>query len=372
MRVALIHYSAPPIVGGVEQVLTAHARLFREARHEVAVISRRGEPDVLLRQSDSYDELKHALEAADWVIVHNVLTMPFDMPLTQAVLRLSGEAREKRWTAWVHDVAATNPDYQHHDWRSSPWNLLTRACSTFEYVAISRPRADQFGTLTGRGAEIIPNGIAPTEVLGLSRAVGALCATHRLFQRELVLLHPTRLLARKNVQLGLEVIAELRSRGRDAVLLITAAADPHNAKSADYENALRERRRELGLESLALFVRDEFLPDSADLASIYRVADGLFFPSTQEGFGLPVLEAALHRLPIFCADLEPMRSLLREAIHPFDPLGSTRDVATLIEQTLEHSSAHRARREALQRYSWEVVWKQYLLPLLERGSQQGA
>ena len=40
--VALLHYTAPPVVGGVEQVLGQHARLLAEAGHAVRVVAGRG------------------------------------------------------------------------------------------------------------------------------------------------------------------------------------------------------------------------------------------------------------------------------------------------------------------------------------------
>ena len=43
MNIALIHYSAPPIVGGVESVLGHHARLMSDAGHRVTIIAGRGE-----------------------------------------------------------------------------------------------------------------------------------------------------------------------------------------------------------------------------------------------------------------------------------------------------------------------------------------
>ena len=42
-KVALLHYSAPPIVGGVESVLGHHARLMADAGHQVQIIAGRGE-----------------------------------------------------------------------------------------------------------------------------------------------------------------------------------------------------------------------------------------------------------------------------------------------------------------------------------------
>jgi glycosyltransferase involved in cell wall biosynthesis len=364
MRVALVHYSAPPVIGGVEKILAAHAQLFREHGHEVKVISRSGEADLLLESTDAYEALKSALASVELVIAHNLLTMPFDMPLTQALWRLSQEEPQKRWIAWVHDVAAMNPHYQ-YDWHRAPWDQLTQASPAFEYIAISPERARQFETLTRRAARVVPNGVSPREVLGLTPDAVAFAAKHLLDERDLVLLHPTRLLQRKNVEFGMKVLAELRGHARNAVLLITAAADPHNAISTEYGKALRARRIDLGLEDSAVFVSDDFTPDKDDLSSLYSLADALLFPSTQEGFGLPVLEAALHRLPIFCADVEPMNSLLQHSIHAFDPYGSPCDVAKLIERILDQSAPHRARREVLRRYTWERVWEEHLAPLLE-------
>ncbi len=363
MRIALVHYSAPPVVGGVEHILAAQARLLRAAGCEVRIICRRGAGDVVLQSAEPLAELRAALAGCAAVIVHNVFTMPFDLPLTEALWTLAAEQPEKRWIGWVHDLAVGNPDYD-HPWHVPPWNRLAQACPSVAYVAVSVARARQFAALTRVEPAVIPNGVEPAEVLGLTAPVAALAARHALLSRELVLVHPTRLLRRKNVELGLEVLAELRGRGRDAVMLVTGAADPHNARSADYAAALRKRRAALGLEAAAIFVGGEFSVGRADVASLYGLADALFFPSRQEGFGLPIVEAALHRLPIFCTDVQPMNELLAHSLHVFAPDASAAEIATLIERTLHHSVAHRARREALRRYAWSVVWREHLAPLL--------
>jgi len=41
--IALIHHSAPPIVGGVESVIGHHARLMADAGHDVRIVAARGE-----------------------------------------------------------------------------------------------------------------------------------------------------------------------------------------------------------------------------------------------------------------------------------------------------------------------------------------
>jgi len=363
VKVALLHYSVPPIVGGVESIVAAQARVLTAAGCQVKTIARRGGADVILGAADLKKSLRAGVRGCDVVIVHNVLGMPFDLALTDMLWELAGDMPQIHWVAWVHDLAACNPDYD-YAWHQAPWSRLTKASPNFSYVAVSEHRARQFSTLTGSEARVIPNGVDPIAVLGLTSGVAKLVETHRLLSREIVLFHPTRLLRRKNVEYGLQVLAELRKRGRDAVALITAAADPHQARSQDYHAALLQTRERLGLQDTAIFIGDYFAVADADVASLYQVADALFFPSRQEGFGLPIVEAAIHRLPIFCTDVQPMNSLLSHGLYVFDPDSEPGETARLVERMLDRTPAQRARREALRRYAWPVVWQEHLAPLL--------
>ncbi|MFN8477283.1 MAG: glycosyltransferase [Kouleothrix sp.] len=45
----------------------------------------------------------------------------------------------------------------------------------------------------------------------------------------------------------------------------------------------------------------------AMLADLFRLADALLFPSAYEGFGIPIIEAELAGIPIFCSDIAPFR-----------------------------------------------------------------
>ncbi|MCQ3939349.1 MAG: hypothetical protein DPW18_20235, partial [Chloroflexi bacterium] len=43
MNIALLHYSVPPVVGGVESVIAHHARLMSADGHSVRLVAARGE-----------------------------------------------------------------------------------------------------------------------------------------------------------------------------------------------------------------------------------------------------------------------------------------------------------------------------------------
>ncbi|MEO6789272.1 MAG: glycosyltransferase family 4 protein [Chthoniobacteraceae bacterium] len=367
MNIALVHYTASPVIGGVERVMDEHARLFAGHGHRVTVLCHRGGgPEAVRLPEENSTEaqaaaLRPVLVAQDIVFLHNVLTMPFHAGLTEALWSLMDGLPRVRFVAWVHDVAACNPDYAH---LTSSTPIFSRAHPRCEYVAVSPLRARQFTEATDVPAErcaVIPNGIDPARVLGLPENVAEFARRHDLLDGRMVLLHPARLVRRKNVELSVSVAREFAKGGTPATVLVTAADDPHNAAS----HALGERlRRECATECGVIFAGDHFAVGDAELAGLYRLADALLFPSRSEGFGLPLLEAALHRLPVFCSDIEPLRDLLREGVVYFSPDSEPARVAALITETLAASPAFRERRRILRECSWDAIYRRHLSDLL--------
>jgi glycosyltransferase involved in cell wall biosynthesis len=101
------------------------------------------------------------------------------------------------------------------------------------------------------------------------------------------------------------------------------------------------------------------------IRDLYRVADALLFPSAQEGFGLPILEAGLARLPAFCANIEPFRDIAGEHLHYFE-LDEEPDVtANRILMVLERDHGAQLHRIALSEYDWRSIFDQQLRPLVD-------
>ena len=359
MKIALLHYATHPVIGGVERILKAHADLFAARGHCVVTISQRGDADEKIESGASSKRYARQLEAilssADVVMVHNVMTMPFDLPLTEALMELAHVHRGIRWIAWVHDVAAVNPDLQ-----PTP-AILTRVAEGFEYIAVSAFRARQLEQVTGVVPQVIPNGIDPAKVLGIPASVAEFSNRHGLLDGRPVLLHPTRLLRRKNVELGFAVIDALRTSG--ATLLVTGAEDPHNPASREYAAWLRAECGRLDVVDRVIFTADELPSDDRAVAALYQVADALFLPSRQEGFGLPVLEAAAHRMPAFVSDIEPLNELAQINAKRFSLDESPTAIARLIMETLASDPATQARKGAL-RYRWDRIYEEFLEPML--------
>ncbi len=97
-----------------------------------------------------------------------------------------------------------------------------------------------------------------------------------------------------------------------------------------YELELRALARSLGLQQRVRFVG--YVSDE-DLEGLWALADCAAFPSLGEGFGIPVLEALAHGVPVAASDLPALREVGGELPHYFDPH--------------DHVDAARAIREAL-------------------------
>jgi len=374
VKIALIHYTYLPVVGGVEIVMAEHARLFTERGHQVTVICDQGASDdpriavELLPDAADAGELARALEPRlanmDVVMIHNVATMPFHITLTEALWNIAKRLTSVRFVAWVHDLVACNPDYELPSIDEWPWSSMTRAHDRYRYVAVSELRRRQFAELTGGRATVIPNGVEPARLLGLTESITELAQAYDLLGREIVLLHPTRLLKRKNVELGLRVTAALKSAGRTCAYLITGAPDAQNPASLAYAEYLHALRLDLDLEDDALFLQADVPIPERDLASLFVLADALFFPSKQEGFGLPILEAALHRLPVFCSAIEPLTGLLSQGVTFFPIDAEPAQIALTVAARLGTTEAWQARHQIRRHYAWPAVYANYLAPLL--------
>lgn len=353
MRIALLHYTQPPVIGGVERVIRDQAKALQTLGHEVSILTR---------------ATWQPLSGYEVVIVHNVFTMPFDLAWTQELRDLAAAQPDVRWINWVHDVASINPHYGHLPWQEASYVQLSRPVPNALNVAVSEVRRQDYLRATGLPPEavrVVPNGLDFAAVLGIPPRIAAL----QLWARELVLLHPTRLLRRKNIELGLRVTAALRDAGCDVLYAITGAPDPHQADGRLYHQELCALTQELNLASHVLFLGEDGALSDDEVRGLYAMADALFFPSTGEGFGLPLLEAALHRLTIFCSDLPVHWEVLGEKGQYFTNQSKPEEISAQIVQWHQTSFVSQPRRHLWHRHEMVKICQEHLEPMLATANQ---
>jgi glycosyltransferase involved in cell wall biosynthesis len=403
LRVGLLHYTAPPVVGGVETVLGEHALLLAAAGHEVRIIAGNGaragrrieaihiplastRHPVIRGQRTALDagrvpasftgvldELARSLGSAtaglDLLIAHNVCSLHFNLALTAALRRLVDSGASPPLIAWHHDLSVTSARWALQLHPGAPWSLVREAWPGVTHVAVSEARRDEIArafAIPPGAIRVVPNGIDLAAAQGLGAATRRLLSPLRLPARGAVVLVPTRLTRRKNLELAIRVLSRLREGGADARLLLTAATDPHDAGAAAYRADLRALASELGVDEAVHFLTGHpggRLPPSV-VSDLYRVADLLLLPSRDEGFGLPVLEAGASRLPVVCADLPSLRGLAGEEASYFDPDAPDAEVAALVRSRLEREPASRLAARVRAEYGWARIYETAIEPLL--------
>jgi glycosyltransferase involved in cell wall biosynthesis len=88
------------------------------------------------------------------------------------------------------------------------------------------------------------------------------------------------------------------------------------------------------------------------LYEFYRAALGFIYPSTFEGFGMPVLEAMAAAVPVACSDIPPLREIAQSTVHFFDPSNDREIRDALLLLASGRISTDAAQRRAAQ-FTWE-------------------
>jgi glycosyltransferase involved in cell wall biosynthesis len=90
-----------------------------------------------------------------------------------------------------------------------------------------------------------------------------------------------------------------------------------------------------------------------ELASLYRRAAALVFPSLYEGFGQPPLEAMACGCPVACSSGGSLPEVVGDAARLFDPF-SEAEIAAAVEDVLREPAPWIARGlEHAARFTWD-------------------
>ncbi|MGQ9782226.1 MAG: glycosyltransferase, partial [Nitrososphaeria archaeon] len=143
-------------------------------------------------------------------------------------------------------------------------------------------------------------------------------------------------------------------------------------KYLEYLNTIVERR---GLQDNVIFCHDLITHDRVlknnkvikwSVGDVYTIADFVFIPSREEGFGLPVIESGVARKMVFCARIPPFQELLREGIdgYMFDLREDPKNIAFRIYKEFVLDVVDSNFNNVIKRFSWNTILSKKLVPLL--------
>ncbi|MBC8403267.1 MAG: glycosyltransferase family 4 protein [Candidatus Marinimicrobia bacterium] len=405
--IAILHFAAPPTVGGVEKTLFYQALTLIEMGYSPCVVSGQGRqfhsdinlhripemysqhPKVLAvnhdlsqgkvtskfyeLRDDLTTRLNRILAKVEVAIVHNVLTLHKNLALSAALWNLTDQNVVKI-IAWCHDIAWQDELYTSNLFTGYPWNLLKMAWPGVKYVTVSEDRRKDLSQLIGLNQKeiaVVNPGVDIENFMKLELATKKIIQKLDLMNCDPLMLLPVRITRRKNIELALKVTAELRQTCPQVGLVVTGPPGAHNQTNVEYWESLRKLRAELNLTANAHFLFEVGkmikIPKISDgiIADLYRISDLLLFPSRREGFGIPTIEAGLSRLPIFSADLPPVRESTLGFASYFDPDDAPGSVAETILDFLKEDHSYQFKHRVVDEYSWRQITVKKIIPLIK-------
>jgi len=410
LKTAIIHYSAPPTIGGVEAVIAAHAKIFLEEGYPIMVIAGRGKGSALPKGteftklalldsqnktvlkvnqdlekgvvSEPYkqlrgkikDQLEGSLADVDNVIIHNLLSKNYNLAATEALIMLLKEGKIPNLIAWCHDfsVKSTKDKKGLHD--GLPWDILSTYNPNIHYVVVSRKRQKILSKILDIPKEkihVIYNGFDPDELLGIKDETSLIIDHLRLNDADLIALMPVRITKAKNIEFAMKVAASLKSMNCNAQIILTGPPDPHDPDNMAYFKELKNLRSQLGIENIFRFLYEEnprsdepYILDMKIVADLYRVTDIVLMTSHREGFGMPIIEAGFSGKPVFSTNIPAVEEIGAEEIHRFSLDDGPEKTVNQILEWASSDPVHLLRVRTRQNYSWQKIFNKKIQPFL--------
>ncbi len=282
-------------------------------------------------------EVAEALSDADLVVVANLCTIPLNLDAASVVA----------------SVLRGRPTVMHH--HDPPWQRDRFAKVTelpiddpaWRHVTINELTSNEMAA-RGFAATCIYSGFAEAADNSSQRATvdrGVIRALLGVDDDALLFAHPVRAIERKNI---------------GAAIALTEALGACYWLWGPAEEGYDSRLESLLHAAACPVVRGTTGARSVDL---YGAADAVVFPSTWEGFGLPPIEAAIHRLPAAVGDYPVAAELLELGFRWFgtqDPAPLGAFLADPDPDLLQHN-----RQLALQHFSLDALRKRIAALLTE-------
>ncbi len=267
------------------------------------------------------EQLKEALYrfrdrfSLDLLVPQNILAIPMHIPLGLAATEFIAETG-------IPTIA------HHHDfaWERERFTVTAAAdylmaafppsLPSLKHVVINSMAQKELARRFGLASTVIPNVLDfETPPPGVDDYSADLRREIGLGAEDLLVLQPTRLVARKGIEHAIELLRQLGDPRARLVL-----SHPAGDEGDDYMNLLRERLADAGVQ--ALFIADRigeqrgFTPEGRKmftLFDLYPHADLVTYPSHYEGFGNAFLEAIYFGKPVvvntyavYARDLNPL------------------------------------------------------------------
>jgi glycosyltransferase involved in cell wall biosynthesis len=260
----------------------------------------------------------YPLKLRSWrgILVRHQLLLPDALrKLRPDVLHVPAFAAPIGWhgplVLTVHDLAFLKVLDQSSLYARLYWQYLLResARRAQRIIAISARTHDEltsYWAIEKERIRLIHNALRPSLISADISPQEVLQVRQRYGER--YLLHPGRIMPRKNVERLVQAFELLAPQVDDLHLVLTGGAGYGSKEVLEHiaSSACSERIHQTG------WVSDH------ELAALYRGASVLVFPSRHEGFGLPIVEAMACGIPVVASPEAASQEIAGEAVYRTD------------------------------------------------------
>jgi len=246
------------------------------------------------------------------------------------------DAPARRTVTTFHDLFVITGEYSTPEFRARFAEQARQAARRSDLIiAVSRFTANQVEEFLA---------VEPTRIRVIPHGVHVLPAAGQNTARQNLVLFVGAIQRRKNVRGLVRAFERMPASWR---LALAGAADGFGA--AEELQAVENSPRRSDIEVLGYVTQRE-------LEALYRRARIFVFPSLDEGFGMPVLEAMANSVPVITSQRSALPEVAGDAallVNPDDPEEIAAALLRLAtDEALCEDLARRGRERALQ-FSWE-------------------
>lgn len=408
-KIAFLHFAYPPNVGGVEVFIKEQAEIFSHLGFDVLILTGSGKntnknvklveipqlqslyntdpqllEEILSKGTDSQgfkklsneieEKISRFLHDRDIIIVHNMLSLIFNVPFIYAFKSYTKKHPEKKIISWVHDHKYIGFDrIRINDFsiNKDVNSLITEKIEGVQYITISETLKRLLTKVTNLEYSeilVIPNGINIKEFLEIDDDIWSLVEEKSLLTKFPIILSPVNIIDRKNIEYSIDIIYNLKRLYPNLIYIVTGMVS-HYKEKIKYYQFLLKKIKELELENNVIFLSQHFKRSlhKSEIHDFYSLCDMVFYLSKSENFGLPLLEASLTKTPIFLSNLLVFKEVANDYFSYIDTeKTSPVEAAKNMVDFLESNKLILMNKIVKGNYNLTDIIKKKLLPLLEK------
>jgi glycosyltransferase involved in cell wall biosynthesis len=223
--------------------------------------------------------------------------------------------------------------------------------------------------------KIIPNGLDISDFLNIKEATKKFLHAIDLKKIAKMILVPARILPRKNLQRTIEIIKKLTEKEPDLTAVIAGSPDDANDISTAYYGKLKTQVSHLNIEDNIIFLHE--ISQALEMGEeenrqivhdLFLLCNMVMLMSSDEGFGLPLLEAGIIRKPLVLSDLEVFHEVAGDNAIFISNIEPAEDAAEKILDNLQICAGKTQKmfHKVINNYTWESIWENYIKDIFEQ------